>query len=53
MPEWHKRDEWTPMGLWDVENQDGVLKRKIYAPMLERLRHAQKRVAKAMRAGAN
>jgi beta-glucosidase/6-phospho-beta-glucosidase/beta-galactosidase len=49
MPEWHKRDEWTPMGLWDVENRDGVLQRKIYKPMLERLQRAQRRVAKTLR----
>jgi beta-glucosidase/6-phospho-beta-glucosidase/beta-galactosidase len=43
MPEWHMRDQWTRMGLWDLENRDGILHRKAYKPMLEALQRAQSR----------
>jgi beta-glucosidase/6-phospho-beta-glucosidase/beta-galactosidase len=45
MPEWHFRHQWTPMGLWDLLPRDGALHREIYAPMLEELREAQRRLA--------
>src|SRR5689334_22914398 len=41
MPEWHARDEWTRMGLWDLDREDKVLQRRICAPMLAALRAAQ------------
>jgi hypothetical protein len=43
MPEWHARDRWTRMGLWDLEHDQDVLQRKACAPMLEALRAAQRR----------
>jgi hypothetical protein len=43
MPEWHARDEWTLMGLWDLEREENVLRRKMCGPMLEALRVAQGR----------
>ena len=43
MPEWHDRDRWTRMGLWDLEREGHVLRRKICSPMLEALRAAQQR----------
>jgi beta-glucosidase/6-phospho-beta-glucosidase/beta-galactosidase len=45
MPEWHAREEWTRMGLWDLDDQQERLERKICAPMLEALRAAQRRSA--------
>ncbi len=45
MPEWHTRHQWTPMGLWDLQHQQVGMHRKIYKPMLEKLRHAQQRMA--------
>jgi beta-glucosidase/6-phospho-beta-glucosidase/beta-galactosidase len=41
MPEWHERDEWVTMGLWDIAHRDG-LARKLCKPMLEELRRAQR-----------
>lgn len=43
MPEWHARDQWTRMGLWDLEHEENALRRKVCAPMLEALRAAQVR----------
>jgi hypothetical protein len=43
MPEWHARDQWTHMGLWDLEHEQQVLQRRICAPMLHALRTAQSR----------
>jgi hypothetical protein len=42
MPEWHARDQWTRMGLWDLEREQNVLMRKTCGSMLEALRHAQR-----------
>lgn len=41
MPEWHDRDQWTRMGLWDLEHEQDVLRRKVCLPMLRALRQAQ------------
>jgi hypothetical protein len=41
MPEWHKRDEWTRMGLWDLLPADDVLARVPHEPTLAALREAQ------------
>ncbi len=41
MPEWHARDQWTRMGLWDLDHDDDQLQRRVCAPMLEALRAAQ------------
>ena len=43
MPEWHSRDQWARMGLWDLEMEQNTLERKAYVPMLEALAHAQKK----------
>ncbi len=45
MPEWHARDQWARMGLWDLEREQDVLERKACRPMLTALRHAQQRRA--------
>lgn len=41
MPEWHDRARWTRMGLWDLVQRDGMLKREVYRPLLDALRAAQ------------
>lgn len=43
MPEWHARDQWTRMGLWDLEREQDVLQRKACEPMMKALRRAQDR----------
>jgi hypothetical protein len=43
MPEWHDRNQWARMGLWDLEREQNVLQRKTCAPMLAALRSAQRR----------
>jgi hypothetical protein len=43
MPEWHARDQWTRMGLWDLDRQQDVLHRKMCTPMFEALCAAQER----------
>ncbi len=47
MPEWHARDQWTRMGLWDLEPEDGVLRRRACAPMRDALLAAQGRAVVA------
>jgi len=47
MPEWHERDQWTRMGLWDLEPEDGVLRRRPCASMRDALLAAQGRRAVA------
>lgn len=42
MPEWHVREEWAHMGLWDVTPDiSGVLQRSLHKPMYDVLREAQ------------
>jgi hypothetical protein len=41
MPEWHARDQWTRMGLWDLVPQSPELARCPHAPALEALAHAR------------
>jgi beta-glucosidase/6-phospho-beta-glucosidase/beta-galactosidase len=41
MPEWHARNEWTRMGLWDLEPDSGDLRRVPYIPLMNVLRDAQ------------
>ncbi|MBZ6075339.1 glycoside hydrolase [Microvirga puerhi] len=42
MPEWHDRDVWTPMGLWDpVSHHEPHGERLIHEPMLEALQAAR------------
>ncbi len=41
MPEWHDRDQWTPMGLWDpLCHRDPAAGRLLCAPMAEALQGA-------------
>jgi beta-glucosidase/6-phospho-beta-glucosidase/beta-galactosidase len=42
MPEWHEPERWTRMGLWDLHPARGELERRLYEPMLEALRTAQR-----------
>jgi hypothetical protein len=43
MPEWHDRDIWTPMGLWDpLCHRDPSAGRLVCTPMLDALRSAEK-----------
>ncbi len=41
MPEWHQRDQWTRMGLWDLEPDGDRLRRVPYQPALDALQDAQ------------
>jgi beta-glucosidase/6-phospho-beta-glucosidase/beta-galactosidase len=50
MPEWHAREVWTRMGLWDLVPQSPTLGRVAHLPMLAALRDAQARRAAADRA---
>ena len=43
MPEWHARDHWARMGLWDLEREQDVLQRIAYGPMMTALRAVQGR----------
>lgn len=46
MPEWHDRNVWTPMGLWDpMHHHDPCAGRLLCEPMLHALRSAQETVA--------
>lgn len=42
MPEWHARQQWTLMGLWDVLHQQTQGARLLNGPMMEALRAAQR-----------
>lgn len=42
MPEWHDRDRWTQMGLWELTQCQAGLERRVCAPMLQALRAAQR-----------
>lgn len=42
MPEWHDREVWTHMGLWDLVRRGGRLERQIHGPTLQALRAAQR-----------
>jgi hypothetical protein len=44
MPEWHARDQWTRMGLWDLIQQSPCLGRVPYEPALAALADAQRMV---------
>ena len=53
MPEWHAREQWARMGLWDLEREQDRLERKIVEPMLEALRVAQHRARCRVTAATN
>lgn len=38
MPEWHARDEWARLGLWDLETREGRLARVPHLPFMEAVR---------------
>lgn len=43
MPEWHAPEDWVNMGLWDLcAGESNTLARRICAPMMDALRHAQR-----------
>ncbi len=42
MPEWHERDIWTPMGLWDCRPTPDRLHRELFMPMRDALVEAQR-----------
>lgn len=46
MPEWHARDQWTRMGLWDLEREQDVLERRACQPMVDALHVANGRRAR-------
>ncbi|WP_314438464.1 family 1 glycosylhydrolase [Massilia timonae] len=43
MLDWHAPRRWMPMGLWDVDDENGM-RRVVHAPMLEALAGAQERM---------
>jgi hypothetical protein len=43
MPEWHDRNRWTQLGLWDLVQQGEELHRSVCEPMLQAL-HAARRL---------
>ena len=45
MPEWHDRERWAPMGLWDLARDRHALTRVACQPMLEALKSVQERRA--------
>lgn len=42
MPEWHAPQQWTLMGLWDLVHNQPTLGRKLFDPMLQALKIAQR-----------
>ena len=49
MPEWHAREDWTNMGLWDLRlGLDGILERHLHIPAYNALREAQLKVRKIL-----
>jgi hypothetical protein len=42
MPEWHDRNRWTNMGLWDLIQEGNELQRNVCWPMLEALHTARR-----------
>ena len=42
MPEWHAPHKWTLMGLWDLVHYQSTLRRKLFDPMMDALRSAQR-----------
>jgi beta-glucosidase/6-phospho-beta-glucosidase/beta-galactosidase len=47
MLDWHSPRRWMPMGLWDIDADDGM-RRVLHRPMLRALRRAQRRVRDCM-----
>jgi hypothetical protein len=49
MPEWHAREQWTNMGLWDLVPQSPTLGRVPHEPMMAALNEAQRLERRAAR----
>lgn len=43
MPEWHARQQWARMGLWDLVPRDGALQREPHLESIMALRRAERR----------
>lgn len=43
MMDWHEPRRWMPMGLWDIDPEDGM-RRVVHEPMLDAMLNAQQRV---------
>ena len=48
MPEWHSPEEWTRMGLWDLQPKGESLQRVLHMPMFKELQKAQSRVKRTL-----
>jgi beta-glucosidase/6-phospho-beta-glucosidase/beta-galactosidase len=46
MKDWHS-GRWMKFGLWDVAEEQGVMRRVAYEPLLEEVRRSQRRLAAA------
>jgi hypothetical protein len=49
MLDWHEPRRWVPMGLWDIDEHDGM-QRILHQPMLEALWRTHRQVRQFMRA---
>jgi hypothetical protein len=49
MPEWHDRERWTRMGLWDLAPDGHALRRDLHEPMRDQLRLAARRLERRAR----
>ncbi len=49
MPEWHAREDWANMGLWDlIAAPDGTLERHLHIPSFDALAEAQSKVGRLL-----
>ena len=46
MPDWHQRNEWTAMGLWDLDHDKETMDRIPYHPGLSALHDAEMRLGR-------
>lgn len=53
MPEWHARDEWTQMGLWELQPFNGKLERILHKPMMQALEEIQRNTLFRLRESAS
>jgi hypothetical protein len=52
MAEWHQPEAWIPMGLWDLQREDGSLRRIGYEPVLRALQAGQAELEPQFAGGA-
>jgi len=52
MPEWHAPHQWTLMGLWDLVHNQSTLGRKLFDPMMQALKIAQRLESRHVLEGA-